>query len=58
MLKEIHYFFKLLNNDQAPFRNFSRMSVEDFNFLLDKVCTKKRKNTNYREATTPKIILG
>ena len=34
------------------------MSVEDFNYLLDKVCPRIRKSdTNYREAIPPKIRL-
>ena len=49
---------KLLSDDQSLFKNFSRMSVEDFNDLLDKVYPRIRKSaTNYWEAIPPKIRL-
>lgn len=49
---------KLLSDDQSLFKNFSRMSVEDFNYLLHKLSPRIRKNdTNYREAIPPKIRL-
>ena len=48
----------LLANDQSLFTNFSRMSVEDFNILLEKVGPKIMKSdTNCREAIPPKIPL-
>ena len=52
------FFEKLLSDDQSLFKNFSRMSVEDFNYLLNKVSPRIRKSdTNYRDAISPRIRL-
>ncbi|KAK4310306.1 hypothetical protein Pmani_018125 [Petrolisthes manimaculis] len=49
---------RLLANDQSLFTNFSRMSVEDFNILLEKVGPKIMKSDrNCREIIPPKIWL-
>lgn len=45
------FFNKLLADDEALFKNFTRMSKEDFDFLLEKVSPIIRKcDTNFRDA--------
>mgnify|MGYP000377375548 CR=1 FL=1 len=49
---------KLQSDDQYLFENFARMSLEDFNYLVDKVSSKIMKcDTNYRAAIPPKTKL-
>ncbi|CAH1976658.1 unnamed protein product [Acanthoscelides obtectus] len=49
---------KLIADDQALFRNFTRMSQEDFEYLLEKISPIIRKSdTNFREAIPTRIRL-
>lgn len=52
------FFEKLLADDEALFKNFSRMSSDDFNYLLQKVSPIISKcDTNYRDAIPAKVRL-
>lgn len=45
--------------DNGHFRNFTRMSSTDFNFLLESICDNiSRKDTNFRKAITPEEKLA
>lgn len=58
--QEIQYNFynKLVADDDILFRNFTRMSKEDFQYLLEKISPMINKSdTNFREAITPRVRL-
>lgn len=58
--QEIQYnlYNKLVADDDALFRNFTRMSKEDFQYLLEKISPMiKKYDTNFREAITPRVRL-
>lgn len=49
---------KLLADDEALFLNFTRMSKEDFEYLLEKVSPIiKKDDTNFREVISPRVRL-
>nr|CAH7757745.1 unnamed protein product [Callosobruchus chinensis] len=53
-----NFFNKLNADDEAPFRNFTRMSRKDLEYLLRKISPIVRKSdTNFREAIPPRVWL-
>ena len=53
-----YIFENLLADDKSLFKNFSKMSVEDFNYPLHKISPKIGKSdTNYCDAIPPKMRL-
>ena len=58
--KEIqcNLYNKLVADDEALFRNFTRMSKEDLQYLFEKISPIIRKcDTNFREAIPPRVRL-
>lgn len=52
------FYNKLIADDEALFRNFTRMSREDFEYLLEKISPIVRKSdTNFREAIPAHVRL-
>ena len=57
-IAQYDFFEKLLADDKSLFKNFSRMSVEGFKYLLHKISPRIMKtDTNYCDAIPPKIRL-
>lgn len=47
-------FLNELREDEKKFFNFTRMSINSFDYLLELISDKiKRQNTNYRRSVTP-----
>lgn len=55
---QCNLYNKLISDDEVLFRNFTRISKEDFEYLLEKISPAiKRYDTNFREAIPPRVRL-
>lgn len=55
---QCNFYNKLVAEDDALLRNFTRVSKEDFQYLLEKMSPMiKKYDTNFRESITPRVRL-